>query len=220
MSGAAAMGQSDEDATPKVGVIFTLGEEIISDFQRERRAEGRLWAEGYTQSELDTAQAKYDLVFPPDLVALLRDRRPVLGYDWRSDDKEIRDMLKWPLRGLLSDVENNALWWPEWGDRPETAEARSEVLTKVISDAPKLIPLLSHRYLPAEPHEAGNPVFSVFHSDTIYYGADLADYFEREFVTEHEFEVRNRPWPRPIKRIRFWSDLVDRGPFAAASSIP
>jgi hypothetical protein len=198
------MGQSDKGAPPGAGVTITFGDAIISEFERKRRAEGRLWAEGYTQSEIDTAQAKYGLVFPPDLVALFRDRRPVLGYDWRSDDREIHAMLKWPFEGLLFDVENNALWWPEWGDRPKTAGARSEVLAKVVSAAPKLIPLVSHRYLPAEPHAAGNPVFSVYQSDVMYYGADLADYFEREFVTQ------DRPWPQLIKHIRFWSDQVER----------
>ena len=181
-----------------------MADEIISDFERERRKEGRLWASGYTQSELDTAQAKYDLVFPPDLVELLRDRRPVLGFDWRSDDEEIRAMLSWPLEGLLFDVENNVLWWPEWGERPDTAAGRAEVLAKVVNAAPKLIPLVSHRYLPADPHESGNPAFSIHQSDVIYYGADLADYFEREF--DHAY----RPWPDIVKPIRFWSDLVER----------
>ena len=96
------MGQSDKDAAAS-------GEPIISEFQRNRRAEGRLWVEGYTQSELDVAQAKYGLVFPPDLLALLRDRRPVLAYDWRSDDKEIREMLNWcppsaPMRQIEGSV--------------------------------------------------------------------------------------------------------------------
>jgi hypothetical protein len=156
------------------------------------------------QTELDAAQEKYGLVFPPDLVALLRDRRPVLGYDWRSDDKEIREMLKWPLEGLLFDVENDALWWPEWGERPETAEERAEVLAEIVGKAPKLIPLVSHRYIPVEPHETGNPVFSVYQSDVIYYGADLADYFDREFVNPR------RPPLQRFKHIPFWSDLVER----------
>jgi len=98
-----------------------VGPEIISDFLRRRRAEGRLWAEGYTQNELDTAQEKYDLVFPPDLIDLFLDRRPVQGWDWRSDDREICEMLEHPVRGLLFDVEENGLWWPEWGSRPEAA---------------------------------------------------------------------------------------------------
>jgi hypothetical protein len=197
------VGQSDEDAERGGGVTIEFGEVLMSDFQRMRLAEGRLWAEGYTQGELDAAQETYGLVFPPDLVALLRDRRPVRAYDWRTDDKEIREMLQWPLEGLLFDVEHNVLWWPEWGDRPDTVEARAEVLAKVVAEAPKLIPLVSHRYLPVEPHEAGNPVFSIYQSDVIYYGADLADYFEREFVDTR------RPLPEQIKRIRFWSDLAE-----------
>lgn len=190
---------------------ITIGEEIISDSERVRRKEGRLWAEGYTQSELEDAQDRYDLVFPPDLVALFRDRRPVLGYDWRSDHEEIRAMLSWPLEGLLYDLEHNALWWPEWGQRPETPEGRAELLTQVVKAAPKLIPLVGHRYLPEEPHEAGNPVFSVYQADTIYFGADLAHFFERQFG------VSSRPWPEQVKHIRFWSDLVERNPAAGSA---
>ena len=48
-------------------------------------------------------------------------------------------------------------------------------------------------------------MFSVYQSDVIYYGADLTDYFEREFAGGN-----NRPWPDQIKYIRFWSDLVER----------
>jgi hypothetical protein len=65
--------------------------------------------------------------------------------------------------------------------------------------------LISHRYLPEQPHEQGSPVFSVCQSDVIYYGANLEDYFEREF-TRHD----SRPWPDKIKYIPFWSDLVER----------
>lgn len=162
------------------------------------------WGKGYTESELDDAQQKFGLVFPPDLLAVLRDRRLPRGHDW-TDEAAIRSAMAWPLRGLLFDVEQNDLWWPEWGEKPATPEARAEILRSEVSRAPKLIPLLAHRYLPEQPHEAGNPVFSVYQSDVIYYGADLADYFEREFE-----ETRNAPWPHPIKRIPFWSELVDR----------
>jgi len=159
------------------------------------------WAKGYTQTELDTAQQKFDLVFPPDLVALLLDRRPLRGHDW-TDEVAIRRALEWPLKGLLSAVERNRLWWPERDEKPADTDARNEVLRSAISNAPKLIPLIGHRYLPEEPHEEGNPVFSVFGSDVIYYGTDLLDYFEREFVG-----WRCRPWPDNIKYIPFWSDL-------------
>src|SRR5205823_4682958 len=99
---APAAGTMPSNEDPPSSGVTVGGEPIISEFERRRRREdSRTWAEGYTQAELDTAQAKYDLVFPPDLVALLREKRPVLGYDWRSDDTEIREMLAWPLQGLL-----------------------------------------------------------------------------------------------------------------------
>jgi hypothetical protein len=155
------------------------------------------WEKGYTQAELDDAQQRFGLVFPPDLVALLRDRRPLDGHVW-TDDAAIRRALAWPFEGLLFDVEQNDLWWPEWGTRPARANAREEILRSVVSGAPKLIPLIAHRYLPEEPHERGNPVFSVYQADVIYYGADLVDYFEREFLG-----FNHRPWIEPTKHIPF-----------------
>ena len=162
------------------------------------------WTKGYTQAELARAQRRFGLIFPPDLVALLRRKRPVEGHDW-TDDRAIRRALEWPLNGLLTSVENGQLWWPEWGRLPATARAREEVLREVVSRAPKLIPLIGHRYLPEQPHEPGNPVFSIFYTDAICYGANLKDYFEREFSGWD-----SKPWPAQIKYIPFWSDLVAR----------
>ena len=162
------------------------------------------WTKGYTQSELDRAQRRFDLVFPPDLIALLRRRRPVDGYDW-TDDRAIRRALDWPFESLRHSVENGRLWWSEWGRLPSTARAREETLREIVSGAPKLIPLIAHRYLPEQPHESGNPVFSIYGIDAIYYGANLNDYFEREFTGWN-----NKPWPAQIRYIPFWSELVER----------
>jgi hypothetical protein len=164
----------------------------------------RWWTRGYTQSELDRAQDRFGLIFPPDLIELLRRKRPVEGHDW-TDDRAIRRALDWPFEGLRKSVEDGRLWWPEWGTLPSSPRARKDVLREVVSRAPKLIPLIAHRYLPEQPHEAGNPVFSIFYTDVVYYGANLKDYFEREFAG-----WSNKPWPAKIKRIPFWSDLVER----------
>ena len=43
------------------------------------------WTKGYAQAELDRAQERFGLVFPPDLIALLRERRPADGHDWADD---------------------------------------------------------------------------------------------------------------------------------------
>lgn len=185
----------DEPVEPRVGPSASALPDVY---------EGEpVWAEGYSQAALDDAQAKYGLVFPPDLIALLRERRPAQSFDWRSDDAQIRELLASPLKGLLVAVEQNTLWWPEWGVRPATPQARSEILTRIVDDAPRLIPLFPSRFIPEEPNEAGNPIFSVYET-VIYIGSDLDDYFRREFGDP------TLPLPQGIKRIRFWSEMVER----------
>lgn len=166
----------------------------------------RGWPPGYTAAELDAAQERFNIRFPPDLVALLLTNRIPGGYDWCGDEGPIWDALDWPLRGLLFDVEENALWWPEWGDRPSEASKRAEVLRAIVQSAPQLIPLISHRYIPASPNEAGNPVFSIYQSDVIHYGRDLDEYLRNEFDGDYTLSEE----PEPIRYIPFWSDLVTR----------
>jgi hypothetical protein len=161
----------------------------------------------YSQTELDDVQAKWNLRFPPDLVALLRERRPLIDdphcFDWVTADPEhIRERLAWPFEGYWYSVEMNGFWWPEWGQRPESLSDQRNKLRGIFAEAPKLIPLLGHRYIPDDPHECGNPVFSVYGSDIIHYGADLPDWIKRESDSWEK-----RPCP-PIKEIRFWGPAV------------
>jgi len=162
-----------------------------------------IWTKGYSQAELDRAQDRYGLAFPSDLTALWLEKRLVDGHDL-NDEVAMRRVLAGPFEGLLFDVETCFLWWPEWGERPASPDARAEVLRGVVAGAPKLIPLYSHRYLPAAPNKAGNPVFSIHQSDIIYYGSDLENYFEREIVDP------NTPLGETIRQIPFWSELADR----------
>jgi hypothetical protein len=163
------------------------------------------WTKGYTQAELDGIQEKYNLVFPPDLVALYLDRQPLMGHDWINNDRAIRDALSWPLTGLLFDMRESTFWLPKWGERPQRGEDREDRMREMVAAAPKLIPIYSHRYLPETPNETGNPVLSVHQSDIIYYGSDLQDYFRRE-----EPDTRDLPPVGSVKRITFWSDIVER----------
>ena len=162
------------------------------------------WGPGYSPAELDTAQEKFGLRFPPDLIEVLREGRPPSGWDWITNERAIRQMLEWPLHGFLFDVEKDSVWWPEWGERPTTEAERAEVVKSVISRAPKLIPIRSHRYLPEEPGESGNPVFSVYQTDIIYYGANLENYFELERSYDDSARLGEN-----IRHIRFWSDAVE-----------
>jgi len=161
------------------------------------------WSPGYTQAELDAAQERYCVRFPPDLVALFLERQPTLGYDWRVEDDRIRQMLAWPFEMLMFDVEHGS-WWLDWGERPASAGERREVVSQFLGQAPALIPLYSHRFIPEAPRLPGNPVFSMHGFDTIYYGSDIQNYFAREFGDQRKIAVG-----KIGRRIPFWSDLAE-----------
>jgi hypothetical protein len=157
---------------------------------------------GLTDLEVEATEKKFNFRFPPDLRALLQTVMPVhIGFhDWRAaDETELRKMLDWPLQGCLFDVEHDNFWLPEWGKRPELLSDAFKIATEMIAEAPKLIPIYSHRFIPEEPLEAGNPVLSVYQMDIIYYGFDLDDYLR------HEFNLPGRKeWPLRVRPIRFW----------------
>lgn len=161
-----------------------------------------MWCPGYTRSELESVQARFNLTFPPDLAELYLTKRPEKGYDWLRDEEAIRNRLKWPLEGILFDVQQG-IWWDHWGPQPTTMLDRESRVRQLVSEAPRLIPIYGHRFIPETPNKRGNPVFSVYQSDIVYYGADLEDYFQREFGSQS-----GREWPQ-IKRIPFWSDFAE-----------
>ena len=105
------------------------------------------------------------------------------------------------------DIEHNAFWMPEWGEKPENLAAAFEIARRAVSKAPFLIPICSHRYLPASPLERGNPIFSVHQTDIIYYGADLLDYLQNEF--KFYFGRENMQFSKEPRWIDFWSRLEE-----------
>jgi hypothetical protein len=78
-----------------------------------------------------------------------------------------------------------------------------------------MIPVYEHRYLPAGQGTYGHPVLSIYQTDIIMYGTDLAEYIAVEF----------RPWPRggvvpdltpppgwiPPPMVPFWSEFLPGG---------
>ena len=165
--------------------------------------------------------------FPPDLRGLLQ--RGVPGRSTRrassGDRSQARDFPNWRKRpeeimarskkhlwdGIRAGVLNSyqpyhkaAVYWPvAWGERPAKLAAAQSILNAKWQKAPLLIPIWGHRYLPAEPVEAGNPIFSIMDVDMIHYGNDLLDYFVREFHIEPLM-----PKPETPRAIPFWDDFL------------
>jgi hypothetical protein len=185
-----------------IGVVKNQWHELVELL----RGAGVLFRSGLTDEELLRAEENYNLTFPPDLREFLKFAMPwgLPFPDWRTrDDPFIRETLDLPLHGMLFDVENNAFWLSEWGPKPPDNDEAKRIVEEHVAQAPRLIPIYSHRMIPDRPHETGNPVFSVHQTDIIYYGFDIDDYFR------HEFNLPGRKaWPDTIRNIEFWD--VDR----------
>jgi hypothetical protein len=160
---------------------------------------------GLSEAELDAVEHRFDFAFPPDLRRLLALALPVGDRSWpdwrRGSDEELAGRMAWPVDGILFDVEQNGFWHPAWPTRPATKAAAVDLARVELRSVPRLVPVFGHRYMPAVPAEAGNPVLSCYQTDVIYYGSDLLDWFGYEF--------RRESAGREPHRVPFWSDLME-----------
>ncbi|WP_417388307.1 SMI1/KNR4 family protein [Gimesia sp.] len=181
---------------------------------------------GLTDQEVEQTETTFGFRFPPDLRAFLQAALPVrlnqpgrsnAFPDWRAgNNNDLQTRLNWPWEGMVFDIEHNAFWLDEWGKKPDVIQAAIEVAHRYVSQAPTLIPVCSHRYIPATPAEAGNPVFSVHQTDIIYYGLNLWDYWVQEFgviekgygLEDQEAEETESQFLETYREIPFWSDLI------------
>ena len=186
----------------------------MDSLQRILKDKGVQFDSGLSNDEIIKIVSKFNIKFPPDLKQFLQLGLPISDsfVNWRqgliSKDTEAKivSRLDWPLEGMLFDLQSNDFWINSWGDKPETYSEKERIAKEKYLTFPKLIPIYSHRYIPMEPMESGNPIFSVHQMDIIYYGYDLATYFANEFHFElpDGFKIVNEP-----KNIRFWSNWID-----------
>jgi len=125
--------------------------------------------------------------------------------DWRNGDRDkLGNLLEWPVEGVLFDVENNAFWYDSWGVRPTDTSSALATATRLLAQVPQMIPIYGHRYLPAERGTFGHPMLSMWQTDIIYYGVNLADYIDREFGPAGPGDQPGEP----EASVEFWRDLI------------
>jgi hypothetical protein len=163
---------------------------------------------GLRDFEMERVEAALGHRFPPDLECLLRVGVPQgeKWPDWRGDPvKEKASSLDWVVRAFEFDVASNSYWRTEWGQRPVDTAAAVSLARSAVLAGPPLVRVFAHRFMPTRPHLAGNPVLSVWQAvDTIYYGADLADYFHREFRLPRPDWAARKP-----RLVKYWGSLFD-----------
>lgn len=192
-----------------------MDKEYLDCTVEQLREVGVSFQEGLSDAEVEAVQHRFGFTFPPDLRALLQTALPISWSskwgtsqatsfpDWRSgDEDELRKWLDWPYEGICFDICNNRFWMDDWGTRPPSDKDACAIARLYVANAPTLIPIFAHRFIPDSPDLAGNPVYSVWQTDIIYYGFDLADYLA------NEFSIGNlTPKPAKPQRVKFWSEL-------------
>ncbi|MFG2128720.1 hypothetical protein ACGFNV_13120 [Streptomyces sp. NPDC048751] len=163
---------------------------------------------GMSERELDGVEERWGFRFAPEHRVLLGAGLPTGSRawpDWRGGDpEELSERLARPVEGVLFDVEHNGFWHPEWAKRPADPRDALDVARSYLAEVPVMVPVYSHRYLPADPGRTGSPVLSMYQTDIICYGVDLADYLH------HEFGGRaSASQDRPCATIPFWSYFVE-----------
>lgn len=185
-----------------------LGEEAARRVARKRRD----IQPGLTDAEFDQIERRYGFEFADDHRAFLAVCLPVGSRnwpDWRNGDPEdLLHKLAWPIEGVLFDVEHNAYWHGGWGERPAEPAAAVGLAREHLSTVPKLVPVYSHRYLPAGRGMSGHPVLSVYQTDIIYYGMNFLDYVHQEFSAGPGINRSDPQW-QPHATVSFWRGFLE-----------
>lgn len=182
---------------------------------------------GLSESEFGRIEEQYGVEFADDHRAFLAAGLPlntpnpvVEGVchshaepwpDWRGGDPEsLRKALRWPVEGVLFDVEHQRWFWPgEWGTRPGEVSDAVEVARERLALVPQMVPVYGHRYLPPGRGTYGHPVLSMYQTDIVSYGSDLAEYVVKEFGgAELQEGVDGTGGGELRLTVPFWSELM------------
>ena len=165
---------------------------------------GVCFSSGLTNDTLTNVEKTYEICFPDSLKVFYSIALPIsMGNAefprWNDFSQEniavIRQRISAPYQWLKQDIERG-FWLSAWDGK---------TIDELFENAPKLIPIYSHRYVPMLNY-ANPPVISTVGRDTVCYGATLEDFFLREFCGGGmSFEEITIP------HIPLWSDILECG---------
>jgi hypothetical protein len=173
-------------------------------------SKGVIFDKGLSEHEIAAIESYYKIKFPLELKQFYALCLPISKgfYNWRDTGKRntefIQAVLNNPIVEMRNDLHDGYFWCDEWGEKPIDPEASESIMNKHYSLAPKLIPIYSHRYIPAIEDCEKIPIFSVMGTDIICYGEDLISYFDIEFGSKQQNEIN----VNECLNVPFWSELI------------
>ena len=163
---------------------------------------GVYFSSGLTNDMLANVEKTYEICFPDSLKEFYLTALPISFENTnfpRWDDFSpkniavIRQRISAPYQWLKQDIERG-FWLPAWDGK---------TIDELFENAPKIIPIYSHRYAPMLNY-ANPPVISTVGRDAVCYGVSLEDYLLREFCNGNtSFAEMKVPY------IPLWSDIFD-----------
>ncbi len=164
--------------------------------------------DGLKDNEIIQIERIYNIKFPNSLRKFLTLALPTSKgfYNWRNTKESNINFIKYTMNEPISYISNMAeeiYWCDDWGKEPEEKEKIRIEIIKRLKNAPKLIPIFSHRYIPIIP-DKNPPVISIHGLDIVYYGRNLENYFEIEFGNKQQ----NSILLSDVNHITFWSDIM------------
>ena len=172
------------------------------------KTKGIEFERGLTLDELKQIENIYQIKFPSSLRKFLMMALPISKgfYNWRNIQNDnirfIKDVINKPLLDIYN-MANEVYWCNDWGEEPADEAVTTRKVRERLKDAPKLLPVYAHRYIPMILDE-NPPVISIHDLDVIYYGINLEDYFCVEFGSKTQNEIEFEK----IRPIPFWSDIM------------
>lgn len=163
---------------------------------------------GLSLSELNKAEKLYQIQFPESLKNFLMIALPISKgfYNWRNTQKSnvqfIKDIMERPFQDI-NEAADIVYWCDDWGVEPTNTMNFASEVRKKLKNAPKLLPIYAHRYMPMVMDKTP-PVLSLHGLDIIYYGKNLEDYLRVEFGDKSQNEIEFDSIPH----IPFWSDIM------------
>ncbi|MFD7067240.1 hypothetical protein ACFV97_08375 [Streptomyces sp. NPDC059913] len=164
---------------------------------------------GLTERELAGIETRFGFAFADDHRAFLAVGLPTgEGWpDWRHGNAALlRSWLDRPVEDVLFAVAEADFWHPGWGTRPARQADAVAGARAHLASVPQLVPVRSHRYLPAGRETWAHPVLSIRGADIISYGYDLVDYVRQEFGGPQDGTEEERPVADVAAA--FWADFL------------
>lgn len=174
---------------------------------------------GLTDNEIEAVEKAFDAPLPPDFklflqAGVIRDNPPAKDSkvisrpyypDWSHPEEVAVKSQDWIEQHVFKfDIEKNGYWYKEFGDKPTNSAHAVQQALEVIRTWPPLFPIHGHRFIPSNPHNAGNPVLSVRQAtDTVYYGMNLLEHLSMDFHLG--LNVENEP----KKPVPYWGEAFD-----------